>query len=411
MRISSSTIMDVNVATLNQQQTKMFQTQQQIASGRRILTPADDPAAAAQVLNVSQAEATNTQYSSNIGGAQTALSLSEGVLQSVTTLLQNIQATAVQAGNPVLANSDRKSMASALQGQLDELLVYANSTDATGNYLYSGFQGNTPPFAQSATGVQYMGDDGQRSVQVNASRQIATSNSGADIFMRIKNGNGTFVTALDPSSNGGAGNAGSATISQGDVIDPTQLTGNGYQIAFHVSGGVTTYDVLNTTTNTAVSTGNAYSSGQAITFDGMRLAVSGAPANGDQFTVKPSTNESIFTTISNLINTLNTPLIAGNVAGATKFASSISDATNGLSRGLDNVLTVRASIGARLNALDSESTLTSSLDLQYKQTLSQLQDVDYNKAITDLTQQQTMLQAAQKSFLQVANLSMFNYMP
>ncbi|NCN23570.1 MAG: flagellar hook-associated protein 3, partial [Gallionella sp.] len=144
--------------------------------------------------------------------------------------------------------------------------------------------------------------------------------------------------------------------------------------------------------------------GQAITFDGMRLDIQGAPASGDSFAVTPSSNESVFKTISNLIATLNAPVVGSNL-------------TNGLNRGINNldnalgnVLTVRATLGLRLNEIDALQTTGEDMGLQLKQTLSQLQDVDYNKAISDLTQQQVTLQAAQKSFTQVANLSLFTYL-
>lgn len=404
MRIASSTLYDVNVAALNQQQAKLLQTQQQISSGRRMVTPADDPAAAALALNVSQADAANTQHGSNIDRAQTALALSEGVLQGVTSLVQDVQTITVNAGNGSLSNSDRRMLASDLQSRLDELIVQANHTDATGNYLFAGFQGNTTPFVNTAGGVQYLGDDGQRMVQVSTSGQVATNDSGANIFMRIKNGNGTFV--IQPA----AANTGSVIATQGMVANPALLTGNNYQVAFNVAAGVTTYDVINTTTATVISAGNPYTSGQAITFDGMQFDISGTPASGDQFNVTPSIHESVFKTISDLINTLNTGVIPGNVASATQYNANLNRALNGLGRSLDNVLTTRASIGSRLRQLDSEQSTVSDLGIQYQQVLSQLQDLDYNKAITDLTRQKTGLEAAQKSFLQVQNLSMFNYM-
>ncbi len=401
MRISTSTIYDSNVAALNQQQARLLHTQQQIATGRRILTPADDPAASARALEVSQSDAANTQYADNRNAARHTASLSESVLQSVTRLLQDVHATAINAGNGALSNADRKTLATDLQGRLDELGALANSTDGIGNYLYSGFQGRTQPFVNTAGVMQYQGDDGQRMIQVGASRRMAASDSGADIFMRIKNGNGTFVTQA------ATANTGSGIASLGLVINPAALlTGNSYQVTFT---SATTYDVTNTTTAATVSTGNAYVSGQAISFDGIQFDISGAPLVGDQFTVAPSTNASLFKTVSDLISALNTPIAAGNAASSAQFTSSLNRALNGLDRGLDVVLTVRASLGSRLREIDALQTTGEDLGLQFKQTLSQLQDVDYNQAISDLTRQQTSLQAAQKSFLKVSDLSLFNY--
>ncbi|MCE9549983.1 MAG: flagellar hook-associated protein FlgL [Betaproteobacteria bacterium] len=399
MRISTSTIYNANVSLLNQQQAKQLHTQQQIATQRRILTPADDPIASARALEVSQADISNSQYATNRNVAQHSTSMSEGILQSVTSLLQEVRTVAVNAGSGALNNSDKQTFASDLSGRLEDLLALANSTDGVGNYLFSGFQGKTQPFASTNAGVQYQTDDGQRMIQVSSSRQLAASDSGADIFMRIKNGNGTFITQAAPA------NVGSGIVSSGAVTNPALLTGNNYQVTFTVTAGVTTYGVTNTTPGALVpvpvAAGTPYVSGQVISFDGLQLNVTGVPASGDVFTVAPSTNESIFKTISDLITALKTP---GSLGGA------IATAINGLDRGIDNVSTVRASLGVRLNELEALQSAGESLGVQYKQTLSQLQDLDYNKAISDLTQQKTSLEAAQKSFLAVSGLSLFNYM-
>lgn len=372
------------------------------------MTPADDPAGAALSLHVAQADALNTQYGSNIDRAQSSLSLSEGTLQTVTSVLQDIRTTAVSAGSTIiLSNADRKAVANELQGRLDELVTLANTTDATGNYLFSGFQGKVQPFVNTPAGVQYMGDDGQRRVQISPAGQVAASDSGADIFMRIKNGNGTFVTQAAPA------NTGSGMSSVGSVTNPALLTGHNYQIDFTVLAGATTYSVTDTSTlpaPTVLSTGNSYVSGQDISFDGMQFDIQGTPANGDQFTVTPSTGESVFKTISDMINALNTPIYTGNVPSFTQFSASVSRALNGLDRSLDNVLSIRSSMGARMRGLDSERNTTEDLGIQYKQALSQLQDLDYNRAISDLTQQKITLDAAQKSFKLVSEMSMFNFM-
>ena len=400
MRISSGSVFDTNVSMLNQQQSSLLHTNQQVSSGRRMLTPADDPAASANALQVSQADGTNAQYTTNRNAVKSSIGMAEAVLQSVSTVIQDAKTMAVQAGNGALSPADRKSVAGELQGRLEQLIALANSTDGTGNYLFSGFQGKTVPFVNTALGVQYMADDGRRMVQVSSSRQMAASDSGADIFMRVKSGNATFVTETNPS------NVGTASIGQGAVTNATQLTGSSYKLTFT---SPTTFDVTDNL-GAVVSAGNPYVSGEAFTLPGMQLSFIGTPEPGDTFTVAPSANESLFKTMSDLITALNTTNPAGAAATNAQLTSSLSKAMSGLDRGLDSVLTARASLGARLNELDSLQATGEDLGLQYKQTLSTLQDLDYNKAISDLNRQTTSLQAAQKSFKQIAELSMFNYM-
>ena len=399
MRISSNTIFDSNVALLNQQQTRVFQTQQQIASGRRILTASDDPVAATQALEVSQKDAANTQYALNRTMARNTLSIAERMLDAVASLLQDVRASTLEAGDGSLTSP--KIVAADLAGRLEELVGLANSSDGLGNYLFAGFQSRTTPFVDTTAGVGFFGDDGQRLVQAAANRQLATSDSGADIFMRIKNGNGTFDTQPD------SANTGSGVISRGSVLNPAPVTGDDYRVDFSVVAGVTTYSVTNTTTSAVViPAGTAYSSGQAISFDGVQFDIQGAPANGDKFTVLPSTNESVFETISDLIDGLNN----APGAGGAILANTIGRGINNLDNALDNVRTVQATMGLRLNELDALQVAGEDFGLQFKQALSDLQDTDYNKAISDLTQQQMILQAAQQSFVKITNLSMFNYL-
>ncbi len=406
MRISSNTIFDSNVAALGQQQSRLVQTQQQIASGKRLLNSATDPVAFTQALTVTQADAINTQQTANRGAARDPISIAESTLQSVTTLIQNAQTGLINAGNGSLNASDRATLATDLNGRLQELIGLANNKDAAGNYLFSGFQSATQPFVATPAGVSYFGDNGQRLMQVSAGRQIPTSDSGADVFMRIKNGNGTFVTQANSVP---AQNTGTGTINAGSVTNPALLTGNNYTINFSIppgNNGTMTYTVNNLTTGLPVTgqVAQPYVSGQAISFDGMQMNVQGVPNSGDSFTVAPSTNVSLFKTISDMVATLN------STATGSSLTNSLNTGMANLNSALSTVLNTRANLGLRLNELDSLQVTGDNMSSQLKQSLSALQDTNVTQAISDLTMQQTTLQAAQKSFIQVANLSMFTYM-
>lgn len=400
MRISSNTIFANNVALMSQQQTQLAVTQQQIASGIQLTNAAIDPVAYTQALSVTQSTAINNQQTASGTAALNSVSLEENTLQGVTSLLQSVRTTVISAGNGSLNASDRATLATALNDQLQQLMGLANSTDSAGNYMFSGFQSQTAPFVATPAGVGYFGDNGQRTMQVGSGRQIAVNDSGADVFMRIKNGNGTFTTQAATANTGGG------IISAGSVINPAALTGNGYNIIFSAVAGPMTYSVFNTTTGLPVTgqTGQPYVSGQAILFDGMQMSIQGAPASGDSFTVAPSTNQSVFTTISNLVTALKAP-----VAGAS-LTNSLNNGLTNIDNALNNVLNTQTSLGLRINEINALQSTGSSTGLQLQQTLSTLQDTNATLAISNLTLQQTILQAAQKSFVQVANLSMFTYM-
>jgi len=114
----------------------------------------------------------------------------------------------------------------------------------------------------------------------------------------------------------------------------------------------------------------------------------------------------VFATLQNLITLLNTPLTPANQAA---FSTGIATGLSSMRQGLDNVLTVRAGIGSRLNELDQLDISGSDLDLQYSKSLSEIQDLDYAAALSDLSKNQTIMEAAQKSFVATTNLSLFNF--
>ncbi len=404
MRVSSNTLFDNNVAVLNQQQARLMQTQLQAATGKKVLTAGSDPVAAARILDVSQLDAANTQQAVNRGSARDTLISSETTLSNVTLLLQDVRTAAVGLGSASANPAARNTVIAELSGRLKELVGYANTKDAAGNYVFSGFQTKLQPFVDTPAGVSYFGDDGKRMVQASSVQQVSSNDSGADVFMRIKNGNGTFdVSSFVPPGSTVTTNTGSGVIGAGSVINPALLTGNNYSIDFSVAAGVTNYTVTNTTTGVAMPA-QPYVSGQAISFDGMQLSISGAPANGDSFTVQPSKNESVFKTISDLITTLQSPATGANMTNA------ITRGINNIDNALNNIVNVRGTVGLRINQLDALQVAGDDVGVQLKQTLSKLQDVDYNKTLTDLTQQQLSLQAAQKSFVKISELSMFSYM-
>lgn len=401
MRISTSMMFDMGVSRLSDLQSSIVKTQQQISTNRRILTPADDPVAAAAALGMSQTISMNDQYTVNRQNATSALSQEESQLAAATTLLQNIKTAVVAAGNPAFDDTQRQDYVTQLRNSFDELLGIANTKDGQGNYVFGGYQSGSQPFAKSATGATYSGDQGQRLLQVGPSRQMSVSDSGTAVFESNLTGNGKFVTAP------GAANTGTGIVTIGTVADPSLLDGTTYTLTFAVDAttGARTYLVA---PSTPPATPQPFVDGQSITVGGAQFSISGAPADGDTFTVGPSTKQSVFTTISNLIDTLSVP--GAGSANQARLANGLSAASVNIDSALVNISAVRASVGARLNEIDDLDSAGSDLKIQYTQTLSDLQDIDPIAAYSSLTQQQYTLQAAQQSFITISSLNLFSYL-
>ncbi|WP_426163770.1 flagellar hook-associated protein FlgL [Pseudoduganella sp. R-34] len=405
MRIATRTIYENGVSQLNTLQAQLQKTQLQLSTMRRVVTPSDDPVASARALEVSQSKSINTQYVTNRTNANASLSLVDNTLANTDDLLQEVKSKIVAAGNPGFTLADREALAKELEGRLEDLLGQANATDGSGAYLFSGYKSDIQPFTRSATGATYNGDQGQRELQVASSRKLATSETGSAIFESNITGNGTFQTSVDPNNytRGGTG-----IISPGVVKTPSAVTGHNYTLNFTVTGtpAVTTYTVNDVTAGTAVASNVPYVSGQPIAFDGIQMDITGAPANGDVFNVDPSKNQSVFETMTTLIAALRGP--SGTPQAGTALTNALNLANQNITNSLDNVLSVRASVGARLSELDHLDSAGDDLNLQYASQLSDLVDLDPVEAISRFTQQQTTLEAAQKSYKALTGLSLFN---
>ena len=405
MRLSTSTIYDLGVAGINNQMNALVQTQQQISTGKRLLTAADDPVAAAQALDLTTTIAENDRFASNRTAATNSLGLVDTTLTSVTSLLQSVKSTVTQAGDASLDDSQRGALATQLQGDLDQMMGLANTTDSAGQYLFAGSSSSSAPFVKDSTGaVQYTGDQTVRNIQISPTRQAAATDSGDDIFQRIQTGNGVFTASA------AATNTGGAVVGAASVTTPSALTGHDYSVTFSVTATGTTYSVTdNTTPNSALPTNVPYTSGSGIAFDGLQFQVSGNPADGDQVEVKPAATQSLFQTMSNIISALKQPVSGTSGTGGTRLANTLSSEGQNLDNALTNISRVHAQVGSTMNEIDGLNSLGQSTDLQNQTTLSSLQDVDYAKAASNFSLEQVALQAAQKTFTTTEGLSLFNF--
>lgn len=410
MRIATSQMYDTGISQLSTLQANLLKTQMQISTGRRVLTPADDPVASARALEVTQSKELNDQFKLNRQTANSSLSQVDLALGSVGDLLDDVKDTILYAGSPALSVANREALAVDLEGRLQDLLGLANTADGTGGYLFSGYKTNTQPFAATAAGATYYGDQGIRELQVGSGRKLPISASGSAIFENNVTGNGTFLTQADP---GNITRGGTGIISPGTVTDASLLTGHDYSIDFSmVDPGdgipVMSYEVRDVTTGTLLTTPAVpYKAGEPIAFDGVQFDIKGVPKEGDIFTVAPSENQSMFATIRNVITALraanNTP------EGAAGLTNALSIANQNVTNAQDNALAVRASVGAGLKELEYLDSSGLDINLQYETEISRLIEIDPYEAISRFTQQQSSLDAAQKSFKAASSLSLFNY--
>jgi len=379
-------------------QADLQKAQEQVSSGKRVTKPSDDPVAAARIMQLQQQQASNTQYGDNISALKTRLSLSDTSLADADSIIQQVSTLAIQANNGSLSDSDKKSIAAQLNQLSQQLMSVANTQDSNGEYLYSGYATTTQPFTRDANGVvTYSGDQGVRQLQIGASQFMDDSTTGQEIFMSAPSGNGTF--ALSSAST----NTGSGVIS-GTVQNRASWTGGDYTLKFT---SATDWEVRDSSNN-LVTSGANYKAGNAITFNGVSLSVSGTPAAGDSFTVASSTTKDIFSTIDDLVAALQAP--TDTAAQQAQFQNAVNAVSTQLGQSENQVLGARASVGARVSALDTADSARQDAADQLTKSVSTLQDADYAESVSRYSQLYTALQAAQQAYAKTSQLSLFSYL-
>ena len=298
MRIGTLQMFRQGINSILDQQAKLFETQNQLATGKRINSPSDDPTGAAQLVGLSESSKITAQYQDNILAALTRLELEDTALGSVGDVLQRVRELTIQALNDTNSATDRAAIATEVRQLADEVIGLANRKDGNGQFMFAGFQVLTQPFSETAPGVfAYAGDQGQRQIQIGSARQIADGDSGQAVFMDIPDGGG-------------------------------------------------------------------------------------------------------FKSVFAILEDLATDLEANAPNGAS---------LDQLDSAMDQFLGFRVSIGARLNALDSQEKINVSMLIQLEQTRSVVEDLDYAEAASRLSRESITLQAAQQAFVKVQNLNLFNF--
>jgi flagellar hook-associated protein 3 FlgL len=137
------------------------------------------------------------------------------------------------------------------------------------------------------------------------------------------------------------------------------------------------------------------------------VTLTGTPATGDSFSVAPSGNQSLFTTVQNLVSAIQTG--ASSPAAIPALNNAVATALNNIDQAISQTSTVQASVGGRLNTITTQQSVETSQQTQLKQSISSLQSLDYASAITTLDSQNTTLSAAMQAYTLTQGLSLFKY--
>jgi len=416
MRISTIQAFNNGVQGLQKNYANAIRTQEQISTGNRILTPADDPVASVRLLQLEQQQSVLGQYKENLTAAKNSLAQEEVTLNSVNTVLQRVRELAVQAGNGALSQADRQSIAAELGERENELLGLMNSRNARGEYLFAGFQGKTQPFVRQADGsYRYEGDEGQRKLQIASSQSVPISDNGKKTFENVINAGRLQLNPAAPPFPAGS----TLEVSKPLVQDEVAFTGanpfpnGGVVVVFAGAPNQNNYAVYGapyTVGDTPFPDGGGTldadpDKADTLVFRGVTLKFSGVPVGGEtvQLTVDPTQQkQGILDTIAQLKTSLQGPVSGFQIGDAVAVAL-----TN-LDHGMTTVDSVRGEIGARLNVVETTQTDNEDVGLVNKSVQAELRELDYAEALSRLAFQSVILEAAQQSYVKVSGLNLFN---
>ena len=394
-RISTSMMYDQSLATMLSRQKQLASLQQQIATGRKTVTAKDDPVGAGAAVGLDRSLAELERFGLNANNINNRLGMQENVLALAGDDMIRINELAVQANSDTLSDDDRRSIAAELRSLREHLVSLANSSDGTGRYLFAGAADDVAPFGRVAGGIAYNGDQTQRMVEIAPDTFVKDTLPGSEVFMRVRTGDGTVDARMDPANTG-------SMILEGFSRSPAGgWEGAGYRVEFT---GDNTYSVTDHAGNPIAS--GTWTAKQDIEFAGLRVRISGTPAEGDALEIGPAGTRDIFATVEALASALESPTvtIADNAARRNALQAGMRD----VARAAEQLIDARALGGAQLALIDDAGALREANSVTLKTTLSAMRDLDYADAITRFQLETTALQTAQTVFTRMQGLSLFH---
>ncbi|WP_212629290.1 flagellar hook-associated protein FlgL [Pseudomonas sp. KB-10] len=184
MRITNSQITSLMHNSMNASSAELGKLMQQMATGKRILLPSDDPIASVRVLRVEREEASLEQFRKNIANVSDSLSTQEANLKSTSDAMLNVRDLLLWAANGSNTSEDLAAMAGELSIIEDTIFSFANVRDEEGRYLFSGTLSDTPALAFDAATQTYSvsGNDKHRQAAVANGVLVDENVTAASVF-------------------------------------------------------------------------------------------------------------------------------------------------------------------------------------------------------------------------------------
>lgn len=378
---------------MNRQQVKVAENQQQLASGKRLLTAGDDPVASIYIQNFDQQNTQIEQSIKTITLARNRLNNEETAIAEVENLLDDAKRKSMLMVNGSLSGDNRIAHKQDMQGLFDSFVNLANSQDESGNYVFAGNQYSQQPFFRDNNGqVTYSGDSYQRMAQVAPALEVPVNDAGDKLFMEVSNPFGDYQPDYD--------------LQSGSLLLLSQATNSNnadqaaYRVAFTTSPTGTAYELFK---NDALVSSAAFDPRKGIQFETLNIAVEGEIKDGDVIDLSRQDKVNVFDAFRRGIE-----LSDRDVSDASATAE-LHQVAAELAEGFKHTNQVRSEIGTRLQTLDRQEDMHQDFRIVMSQARGTLEDLDYASAVIDLNENMMALQASQQAFAKTKDLNLFNY--
>ena len=406
MRISTGQLYDRSIQAVLDNQGDLSDIQTQLASGKKLLRPSDDPVGAAQVIRLTEEIDILAQYKKNSSILTNSLEQEETILRSINTAVNRARVLMVQTGDGILTKDDRKAVSIEVEQIRDQIFDLMNTRNAAGEYIFAGSKSASPAFVlnQSATGNKYsfQGDATTNEIQISSTISLAANNSGKTVFEDVLARLKTSITTTS-----GVSDAGISITQQGAFdkfheanYDAVNAANNEYQINIISANQV---EVTHVGSGTVLETID-FSSGVPFTFKGVTFEITGNPGDSVNFQLDPPKKQNIAETLNNFI----TAMRDDNIAQAD-FDIALNDALVAVDNSLTSLGNATSVVGGRMNVNQTILGANLDLDIANKTARSNINEVDYAEAVSELSKQEAALEAALATFSKVTGTSLFDF--
>lgn len=379
---------------LRRQENKIHHNQEQLASGKKLLKPSDDPLATHYIQNIGQQQDQLQQYLSSIVLVRNRLESHEVNIANAENFADESKRLSMEMINGAFSAEDRQAKKRELEEIANNFLNLVNAQDESGNYVFAGTKPQSQPFYRDKDGsVQYAGDDYQRKMKVSGMLEMPMNDPGSKLFMDIPNPFGDYQPDYDLQ------NGSELLLGQATNTDSEDTAS--YRVTFvDMNNGKFGYQLER---NGRVVDADEFSPKQGIQYKGLTLHVKGQVTPGDSIGIEKRESFSIFDTFKQAM------LWSDKSVSDASATAKLHQMTEEFQAAFIHLNKARTDIGARLSTLDIQEQNHEDFNLSLAKAKSNFEDLDYSKAVIEFSENSRALQASQQAFGKTKDLTLFNY--